>query len=129
MREMGTGAGGRRDREKRHRITQRMVEALAVGQRVWDHQLPGFCVRCQGRSKTFGLQVRINGKQRWLTIGKWGVFTPDEARQEARRLLGRIAGGEDLAARHDRMKSMPTINELAELFIAQHVKTKLKPRT
>jgi integrase len=129
MRDTATGIGWRRDRRKQRSISQRTVEALEAGQRVWDHQLPGFCVRCQGRSKTFGLQVRIHGKQRWLTIGKWGVFTPDEARLEARRLLGRIAAGEDLAARRDCMKGMPTINELAELFIAQHVQTKLKPRT
>jgi hypothetical protein len=62
-------------------ITQRQVELLGVGERLWDDKLPGFCVRCQGRSKTFGLQARIRGKQRWLTIGKWGVLTPEEARQ------------------------------------------------
>jgi hypothetical protein len=66
MAEAGTRAGERRYRRKN--ISQRTVEALEAGQRVWDHELPGFCVRCQGRSKTFALQVRINGKQRWFTI-------------------------------------------------------------
>lgn len=100
-----------------------------MGQRLWDDKLPGFCVRCQGRSKTFGLQVRIRGKQRMITIGKWGVLTPDEARKEARQLLGRLAAGEDIAAQRQRMKALPTVDELAAMFIRQHVATKLKPRT
>jgi hypothetical protein len=44
MEEAVTGAGGRRARRKC--ISQRTVETLKAGQRVWDHQLPGFCVRC-----------------------------------------------------------------------------------
>ena len=110
-------------------ISQRSIEALVAGQRLWDDKLPGFCVRCQGRSKTFGLQVRIRGKQRMITLGKWGVLTPDEARREARQLLGRLAAGEDIAAQRERMKALPTVDELAEMFIRQHVATKLKPRT
>jgi integrase len=110
-------------------ITLRQVDQLSVGQRLWDDKVPGFCVRCQGRSKTFGLQIRIRGKQRWLTIGRWGVLTPEEARQQARILLGRLAAGEDITGQRERFKALPTVDELAEHFLDQHVRTKLKPRT
>ena len=110
-------------------ITLRQVDQLGVGGRLWDDKVPGFCVRCQGRSKTFGLQIRIRGKQRWLTIGRWGGLTPEEARQQARVLLGRLAGGEDIAGQRERFKSLPTVDELAEHFVAVHVRPKLKART
>jgi integrase len=110
-------------------ITLRQVELLGTGGRLWDDKIPGFCVRCQGRSKTFGLQIRIRGKQRWLTIGRWGVLTPEEARQQARILLGRLAAGEDIAGQRERFKALPTVDELADYFLTEHVRPKLKPRT
>jgi hypothetical protein len=76
-------------------LTQRQIDLLRPGERVWDDKLAGFCVRCRDRSKTFALQVRVHGKQRWLTIGRWGVLTLDEARQRARVQLGRLAAGDD----------------------------------
>jgi integrase len=110
-------------------ITLRQVEVLGTCERLWDDKVPGFCVRCQGRSKTFGLQIRIRGKQRWLTIGRWGVLTPEEARQQARVLLGRLAAGDDIAGQRERFKALPTVDELADHFLAAHVRPKLKPRT
>jgi len=41
----------------------------------------------------------MNGRQRWLTIGLHGApWTPDTARDEARRLLGEVVKGHDPAA-------------------------------
>ena len=110
-------------------LTQRQIDQLRPGERLWDDKLPGFCVRCQGRFKIFGLQARAHGKQRWATIGRWGVLTLEEARQKARVLLGRLAAGEDVFAHRDRLKTLPTIDALATDFIELHVRPKLKPRT
>jgi integrase len=109
-------------------ITQKLVEGLSPGQRVWDDRVRGFCVRCQGRAKSFGLQLRIHGKQRWLTLGPWGVLTVEEARQQARVLAGRVASGEDIAVQRQRAKALPTVDGVADIFVAQHVRVKLKPQ-
>jgi hypothetical protein len=94
---------------------------------MWDDKVAGLCARCQGRAKVFGLQVRVRGTQRWITIGRWGVLTPDQARQKARVLLGRLASGEDVVGRRQRFKTLPSVDELADEFIAQHVLPKLAP--
>jgi integrase len=73
--------------------------------------------------------MRINGKQRWLTLGPWGVLTVEEARQRARILAGRVAGGEDVAVRRERTKALPTVDDVADIFVTQHIRPKLKPRT
>lgn len=117
------------NRVRARTITQKIVEGLSPGQRVWDDRVRGFCVRCQGQAKAFGLQLRIHGKQRWLTLGSWGVLTVDEARQQARMLAGRVAAGEDVAVQRQRAKALPTVDDVADLFITQHVRPKLKPRT
>jgi integrase len=110
-------------------LTNRSVEELRPGERMWDDKVAGLCARCQGRAKVFGLQVRVRGTQRWITIGRWGVLTPDQARQKARVLLGRLASGEDVVGQRQRFKTLPSVDELADEFIAQHVLPKLKVRT
>jgi hypothetical protein len=39
------------------------------------------------------------GIRRWMKIGRHGVFTPDQARQEAARLLREVALGKDVIRR------------------------------
>lgn len=123
------GKQGNRAAYERTKITRRTVEALKPGERLWDDELAGFVVRCQARSKTYGLQVRINGAQRWITVGKHPVLLPEQARQEARRLLGDVAAGKDPASERDRRKSIPNIAEFGAEFLASHVEAKLKPST
>ena len=82
------------------RIGQRHIRALQPGQVVWDSAVIGFGARRQ-RSEAityFVFYRTAAGRQRWQTIGRHGApWVPDTARDEARRLLGDVARGEDPA--------------------------------
>jgi integrase len=85
----------------RQRITKRLVDGLGAGATVWDSELTGFGVRRQRRNASFVLKYTFQGRQRFYTIGRHGLLTVDEARTEARRLLGLAASGVDPAATRD----------------------------
>jgi integrase len=55
----------------------------------------GFGARRQLNSVSYVLKYRHNGKQRFVTLGRHGVLTPDEARRKAKKLLGSVADGVD----------------------------------
>lgn len=110
-------------------ITVRLVDAMEPGTMIWDDRVPGFVVRCQRRAKVYGLKYRAGGRQRWFTIGKHGVLTPELARKEARRLLGVIASGGDPASVRALAGAVPTVADVAERFLAEHVDAKRKQRT
>ena len=61
----------------------------------YDTQLRGFGLRVGRASKTYFAEKRVNGKTRRVTIGRHGVFTCEQGRREALRLLGRMASGHD----------------------------------
>ncbi|HEY8008758.1 MAG TPA: tyrosine-type recombinase/integrase [Methylocella sp.] len=86
------------DARPRQRITKRLVDGLGAGDTVWDAELTGFGVRRQRRNASFVLKYSFRGRQRFYTIGRHGLITVDEARTEARRLLGLAASGVDPAA-------------------------------
>ena len=68
---------------------------------LWDVTVPGFCARRQrSEAVTYALKYRTaGGRQRWQTIGRHGApWTPEEARKEAKRVLGIVAEGGDPAA-------------------------------
>src|SRR6516165_6645207 len=121
------------------KITKRTVDALraaADGREVvlWDSEIKGFGVRVRRGVKTYVLQYRVGGGRdaplRKLTIGKHGSpWTADEARAEARRLLGLVAHGKDPAGAKAAAKAAPTVSELAQRFLTEHVEAKRKPWT
>jgi integrase len=112
------------------RITITVVKALQAGETIWDVSPVGFCVRCQTEAKNYGLKYRFNGRQRWLTIGRHGSpWTPETARNEAERLLGMVADGQDPAIIRDGEKLAPTFAEAAERFMSEQVEKKRKERT
>ena len=114
----------------KRRITKRVVDALKPGEIVWDTDVKGFGVRCQRRDKVYNLKTRVNGRQRWFSIGQHGSpWTPEKARTEAQRILGEIANRKDPATARDAEKSNPTVADLSAMFLEQHVKAKRKPRT
>jgi len=121
------------------KITKRTVDALraaADGREVvlWDSEIKGFGVRVRRGVKTYVLQYRVGGGRdaplRKLTIGKHGSpWTADEARAEARRLLVLVAHGKDPAGAKAAAKAAPTVSELAQRFLTEHVEAKRKPWT
>jgi integrase len=76
-------------------ITIRSVKALAQGETIWDTSVKGFGARRQLNAVSYVLKYRHQGKQRFVTLGRHGALTPDEARKKAKRLLGSVAGGVD----------------------------------
>jgi hypothetical protein len=118
------------------RITKRTVDAARprdTDQFLWDSELKGFGLKVTPvGSKVYILQYRKGGRgtpTKRVTIGRHGALTPEQARKEAARLLGAIAGGADPAAVRTAEKNAPTMAALAERFLAEHVATKTKPRT
>jgi integrase len=99
---------------ERVRITKRIVDEMRPRQTVWDKDLAGFGVRLQRRDPFFVLKYIIRGRQRFYTIGRHGVIAVDQARTEARRLLGLVASGIDPS---EKIASYP--NEERPLTVAQ----------
>jgi integrase len=121
----------------RGKITVKSVAALHAtdGKDVTlsDTALPGFEVRARaGGAKVYAIRYRIGGRdapQKRYTIGKHGPMTPEQARAEAKRLLGLVAQGKDPAAAKAAARAAPTVSELARRFLTEHAEAKRKPRT
>ena len=117
------------------RISKRSVEALvcAVGKDrefLWDDSLAGFGVTAfPSGKKTYVVQYRNGGCSRRTTIGNHGRLTPNEARSEAKKLLGSVEKGEDPVAAKKARRAVRTFKEIADEFLASHVKEKRKART
>jgi integrase len=78
------------------KINMRTVAGLAPGSYVSDAIVQGFGVRRQKDGAYYYLRFRKNGVQQMRSIGRHGSpWTPDTARNEAKRLLGAVVGGDD----------------------------------
>jgi integrase len=118
--------------ERGKRIGLSTVAALGPGEIAWDGTMPGLAARRQkGEAVTYLLKYRTqDGRQRWHTIGRHGApWTPEQARTEARRLLGLVAVGSDPAGAKAQAKVAPTVDALAQRFLTEHAEAKRKPRT
>ena len=116
-------------------LSRRAVDALPVAGRealFWDRDLTGFGVRVHpSGSKVYMVQTRTRGKTRRVTIGRHGVWTPERARREAGRLLASLKAGETPSRPGADSPSAngPTIAEMAERYMTEHVAVRCKPTT
>jgi integrase len=108
------------ERAVRKRIGLREVRALQPGETIWDGAVAGFGARRQVGVVAYVLKARTQeGRQRWVTIGRHGApWTPDAARDEARRLLGEVARGGDPAADKRFKRKALTMVELCNRYLA-----------
>lgn len=107
------------------KISKQTVDRLEPGSLIWDTALIGFGVRRQLRHPFYLCRYRVGGKQRFLTIGPHGQWTPETARRECQRLLGLVAGGVDPAAK---ARGDDTFSVIVERYLARQ-QTKLKARS
>ena len=103
------------------KITKSLIDTLELpktGQEfVWDIELKGFGVRLTPKNISYFVQGRANGKSRRITIGKHGVFTPKQAREEAKEKLRAMAKGIDPAVQKKLKKAYTiTLKEAAEKY-------------
>ena len=112
----------------RVRITKTVVDKLKPGEVCWDSEVRGFGVRCQRQAKKYVLKTRMNGRQRWLTIGEHGSpWTPDSARKEALSLLGDVHKGTDIASLRAPSRQQPTMADLCERYLQEYAYQHKKP--
>ena len=103
------------------RIGLKDIRALKPGEIVWDGAVGGFHARRQ-QSKTVSYIVvyrTTEGRQRWQTIGRHGSpWTPETAREAAKRILGHVVDGADPAAEKHAKRKAASVAELCDLYIA-----------
>jgi len=105
------------------KLTKRFVDALKPVARdtlYRDDDLTGFALRAKpSGSRTWVIQYRNSaGRTRKLALGRVGVLTPDEARQRARKELGRVAAGEDPSATRNAARGAMTVADLCRDYLA-----------
>jgi integrase len=119
----------------RNKLTKSFLDGLAPSDNrytVWDGQLPGFGVRVSvGGRKSFILRYRPKGRaeKRYVSLGRYGVVTTEEARVKAKQLLGLVANGEDPAKEIVVHRQIPKLSMVATEFLQLHVAAKRKPKT
>lgn len=114
---------------QRIKITKRAVDGLDItGKRyvAWDTELSGFGVRVSPiGGKVYVFFYRVGGgragRKRWSTIGAHGKLTPDQARDIARGWAAQVAAGADPAGDRDAKRGAPTVNELMDRYLTEHV--------
>lgn len=119
----------------RGRITKRAVDALQCPTSrdrdfLWDDALAGFGVAAfpTGR-KVYVAQYRKDGRSRRVAIGEHGRLTPDEARSQAKTILGAVEKGADPIAERRAAREVRTFGDVAREFLGLHVAVKRKGRT
>ena len=117
------------------RISKRSVDALVCPpskdrEFLWDDALAGFGVGAYPTGKkTYVAQFRKNGRSRRVAIGDHGRLTPDEARREAKKMLGHVEQGADPVDERRKARAVRTFREVADEFMRLHVEAKRKSGT
>lgn len=119
------------------RISKRTVDALqpnASEFTLWDDAVTGFGVRVRpSGAKSYVVVYRSGAGRgapvRRYTIAAAGKITTERARARAKVILGAVAHGHDPANQKAAERGTPTVAELADRFMADHVKAKRKGRT
>lgn len=106
-------------------LTKRIIDAIAPTDKryeLWDSQVSGFGLRV-GISgvKTFVIRYRADGggrnaPRRYVTVGRYGALTVEQARKKAQQLLASATVGEDPASERDAKRNEMRISGLIDLY-------------
>lgn len=119
------------------RITKRTIDNLQPNGSefmLWDDSVTGFGVRVRPTgARSYVVVYRAGAGRgapvRRYTIAAVGKIAPERARARAKVILGAVAHGHDPASQKTTERGTPTVAELADRFMADHVEAKRKPGT
>lgn len=99
------------------RLTKRSIDAIKTDreadQYFWDDQVAGFGLRVKpSGARSFIIQYRNrHGRSRRLTMGRYGVLTPEQARTAAKLALADVArGGDPVESKAAERGAMPMVD-------------------
>lgn len=105
------------------KLTKRAVDALqppVTGQAfLWDGEMRGFGVRVTPSGlKTFVLQYRtLIGRSRRIMLGRYGVLTAEQARNDAREKLVAVSRGHDPAEESAASRKSKTVGDICDWYL------------
>jgi len=113
------------------KLTKSVVENLALAEKgqvfYWDDELPGFGMYIGTTSKTWCVQQRIGSKTKRVVLGKYPTMTAEQARNAAKKGIGKLAAGID-TVQEKREQNIKAVT-LGEVFTAFLDSRQLKPKT
>jgi integrase len=119
------------------RISKRIIDGLKPQTSeftVWDGKMPGFGVRVRPTGAMSYIVVYRAGSGRGAPVKRYtiagvGKIAPEIARTRAQALLGSVAHGLDPAGEKATERGTPTVAELADRFMTEHVEPKRRSST
>lgn len=102
----------------------------AAGKRAtyYDTEIPRLAVRITSSgSRTFYVVKRAGGEMAWVKLGVHPDMTPERAREEAAKVLGEFAGGNNPARIRREHKAEMTLEDLFNTYMEEHGSTKAHP--
>ena len=106
-------------------ITKRVIDAAASAAKrydIWDSQVSGFGVRIGLTGiKTFVVRYRAEGggrnaPKRYVTVGRYGALTVEQARRKAKELLAAVTVGNDPASERNAKRMEMKMTALIDLY-------------
>ncbi len=98
------------------------AEARDARYDIWDRDLSGFGLRVESTGrKTFIVRYRAddggrNAPRRFMTVGRFGILTVDEARRKAKQLLAAATVGDDPADERRIKRMEMKVSALIDLY-------------
>lgn len=89
---------------------------------VWDSKLSGFGLRVgPSGAKTYVVRYRADGggrsaPKRYVTVGRHGTLTVEQARKKAQQILAEVTVGEDPAIKRNAKREELKISSLVDLY-------------
>lgn len=115
------------------KLTQQVVNRMEPREKqyfCWCSELRGFGVRVLPSGvKTFIAKYRVNGKQKLAAVGQTGKVKADMARRQAMELISQASLGVDIREERKVESDQPTVNDLADKFVAEYIPHHLRQST
>lgn len=123
---------------QKSRLTKTIVDEAkpkAIRYHIQDSEIPGFSLKVEpSGSKIFVLDYRSGGggrraPKKRIKIGKYGVFTVEQARNKAKEYLASIVLGGDPAAIRDNARGKNLFQNVVARYLTEYVPHHNKPST